>query len=328
VEDEARPMTMPPFREVIKSPEVEDPVNLYFNRPIAYAFVWAVRGTKITPNGVTLLSVIVGAMAGAAFLIGSKEAMIMGGALLWASAILDGADGILARAKNVQSPYGRAIDGLADSAVAVMTVLPAFYHLWVQHQSWFIVALMAPAVFFANVHMAIHDYFKESFLHHTRVGSGGEGEDPDIVAARVEEAKGVSRLAFVAMKIILAPYTARQFKLIRWIDPKADREGLRFCVTPESAELYRTAQVLPMRIWTILSTAPHAYLMAICAMFDRLDIYLYIRVFAMNAVMLLNIPIQRAATEKTAAMMREMGAVIDTKKGPELRLVQNESSSF
>jgi phosphatidylglycerophosphate synthase len=319
---------MPPFRDVIKSPEVEDPVNLFFNRPLAYLFVGAVRRTRITPNGVTLLSVLVGAMAGAAFLVGTKNAMIAGGVFLWASAILDGADGILARANNIQSPYGRAIDGLADSAVAVMTVLPAFYHLWVTHQSWFHVALMIPAVFAANVHMAIHDYFKESFLHHTRAGSGGEGEDPDVVAARVEEAKGVSRLAFVAMKIILAPYTARQFKLIRWIDPKADREGLRFCVTPESADLYRAAQALPMRVWTALSTAPHAYLMAICAMFDRLEVYLFIRVFAMNVVMLLNIPIQRGATEKTAALMREMGAVIDTKKGPELRLVQKESSSF
>lgn len=318
-------MSMPRFRDVIKSPEVEDPVNLYFNRPLAYLFVCAVHRTRITPNGVTLLSVLVGLAAGIAFLVGSKEAMLVGGILLWASAILDGADGILARAKNVQSPFGRAIDGLADSAVAVFTVLPVCYHIWVQHHSWFQVALMLPAIFFANVHFAIHDYFKESFLHYTRVGSGGEGEDPDVVAARVEEAKGVSRLAFVAMKIILAPYTARQFKLIRWIDPKADREGLRFCVTPESAELYRAAQTLPMRIWTILSTAPHGYLMATCAMVDRLEVYLYIRVFLMNAVMFLNIPIQRGATEKTAALMREMGAVREVKKRPELRLVQNDS---
>ena len=37
--------------------------------------------------------------------------MIAAGALLWTAAILDGADGILARAKGQASQFGRALDG-------------------------------------------------------------------------------------------------------------------------------------------------------------------------------------------------------------------------
>ena len=47
--------------------------------------------------------------------------MVWGGALLWISAIMDGADGILARAKNMQSAFGRALDGTADMVVGLST---------------------------------------------------------------------------------------------------------------------------------------------------------------------------------------------------------------
>jgi hypothetical protein len=54
-----------------------------------------------------------------------------------------------------------------------------------------------------------------------------------------------------------------------------------------------------MRLWALISLAPHSYLMAICAMFDRLDVYLYIRVFAMNGIFLLAVAWQRHATRQT-----------------------------
>ena len=55
--------------------------------------------------------------------------MIWGGALLWASAIMDGADGILARARNSQSAFGRALDGAADWIVGLSSVAACLYHL-------------------------------------------------------------------------------------------------------------------------------------------------------------------------------------------------------
>ena len=100
----------PSLRELEKAPEVEDPVNRYVHRPLAYLFARLVAPTRMSPNQVTLLAVIVGLVAGVAFLIGSREAMIFGGVALWISAILDGADGILARARGTASPHGRAID--------------------------------------------------------------------------------------------------------------------------------------------------------------------------------------------------------------------------
>src|SRR6187431_449670 len=93
---------LPPFGQVLKSREVEDPVNLWVHRPLAYAFCRLVYRTSITPNQVTLIAIVLGLLAAACWFEGSPWAMVWGGALLWSSAIMDGADGILARAKNMQ----------------------------------------------------------------------------------------------------------------------------------------------------------------------------------------------------------------------------------
>jgi phosphatidylglycerophosphate synthase len=132
-------------------------VNRYLHRTLAYLFVKSIFRTPITPNMITVFAVMIGFAAGCAFIWGTPTAMFVGGAGLWAAAILDGADGILARAKSLQSEFGRALDGSADALVAVFTVFPAFYHIWVTYHNPYHLALMVPALGLAIVHLAVYD---------------------------------------------------------------------------------------------------------------------------------------------------------------------------
>ncbi|NOY92391.1 MAG: CDP-alcohol phosphatidyltransferase family protein [Deltaproteobacteria bacterium] len=136
---------LPPFSSLLKSRDVEDPINIYVHRPLAYAFVAAIYRTPMTPNMVTFLSICVGFVSGAMFLKGTPTAMVVAGICLWTSAILDGADGFLARAKNLSSPFGRALDGSADMIVAIVTVIPAVIHLWLKHHDPLLIGLSVPS---------------------------------------------------------------------------------------------------------------------------------------------------------------------------------------
>jgi phosphatidylglycerophosphate synthase len=300
---------MPPFRTLLKSREVEDPVNVWVHRPLAYAFAWAVFRTPMTPNAVTFLAMAVGMVAGAMFLWGAPGAMIAGGLLLWTSAILDGADGILARAKNMQSQFGRALDGASDMVVAVCTVLPAFFHIWVTHHDVVQLAAMAPALLLTLAHLYSYDYFKESYLRQTRLDRGGEGDDPGKVAELAEEAKSKGLITLVAVKHILYPYVTAQQKLIDFLDPGAHREGREYHRSEASAAIYRKHNEGPMRLWALISLAPHSYLMSICAMADRLDVYLWVRLFVMNALFAWVVIWQRRATARTNAELAAIGAI-------------------
>ncbi len=300
---------LPPLSSIVKSNDVEDPVNRYVHRTLAYLFVWSIFRTRITPNMITLSTVVIGFVAGCAFIWGTPTAMFVGGVCLWAAAILDGADGILARAKNLQSEFGRALDGSADTLVAVFTVFPAFYHIWVTYHNPYHLILMVPALGLTVMHLAVYDFYKESYLRGTRPGQGGEGHDADEIEETVEAAGNEGPTVRMAMKYILVPHLMRQKAIVSWLTPDAWRLSQLLRSDDRTAEIYKRNNVWPMRLWALVSLAPHSYLMAICAMLNRLDVYLFIRVFLMNGIFLVALIWQRHATSRTIEELAAAGTI-------------------
>jgi phosphatidylglycerophosphate synthase len=300
--------TLPPFETVLKSREVEDPVNLWVHRPLAYAFVALVYRTSITPNQITFMALAVGFIAAVCFLVGTPFAMVLGGALLWTSAILDGADGILARAKRIFSDVGRAIDGVADALVAAVTVAAAFWHVWVQRESPVDVALMPIALGMSVVHVYLYDYYKEAYLQHTNPTWNGQAERVADVQSRLNRliAEKAPWPAIVCTHMHVGLLGAQQ-AVVRRTNPAALRAHLSYPVSERSVAIYRQYNAAPMQLWAAISLAPHSYGMSICAMFDRLDIYLYLRAFLANALFLIVWLWQRSATRRTNAALADAG---------------------
>jgi len=299
---------LPPLASVLKSRDVEDPINLWFNRPLAYAFVALVYRTPITPNQVTLLSTAVGVGAAACWWHGTPSGMLWGGILLWASAILDGADGILARAKQNFSALGRALDGSADLIVAAFMAVGAARHLWMQQHSWAMVALIAPIAVATTIQVHLYDYYKESFLQRTRLDWNGVPERIADVEQRIAalEARQAPWLHRRAMRLYL-DLIVGQTRIVARMDPAASREHLTFRVTSESVAEYRRFNLGPLRLWTALSLAPHSYLFAIFGMLDRLDLYFWLRLVLGNALFVLVILWQRRASARTRAALTAAG---------------------
>lgn len=89
-------------------------VERYINRPLASLIVRAVFKTPVTPNGLTYFSFLVG-LVGAFFISrGTYADFVVGGVLTQLSAIIDCADGQLARAKDICSKFGSYLDLFLD----------------------------------------------------------------------------------------------------------------------------------------------------------------------------------------------------------------------
>lgn len=302
------PPGLPPLRSILKSRDVEDPVNLWFNRPLAYAFVALIYRTPITPNQVTLLSLLVGLVAAGFWVAGSAQAMVWGGILLWTSAILDGADGILARAKHMFSDLGRALDGSADLVVGVATILAASYHLWLKHHSLALLVLVPLAIGGSILHIYLYDYYKESFLMMTRRDWNGVAESIQDVEERYRKLKAERAHPWhVWATKLYVDLIVGQTNVVRRTNPQGARQNLRFTVTERSVAEYRRYNLGPLRVWTAISLAPHTYLMAISSMFDRIDLYLWFRVVGANALFLLALLWQRHASARTLAALEAAG---------------------
>jgi phosphatidylglycerophosphate synthase len=149
--------------------QVEDPLNRFYRYPLARRLVRSLVRTAITPNQVTLVQPIF-ALGAAWLLQRSGHLPLVGAALLLEiRAILDCADGELARAKQMSSPMGHALDGLVDwLCVAILYV-----GLWLRFRAMPDVAagalhlgptaVMVIVLLQAALRSAGADYFKQKY---------------------------------------------------------------------------------------------------------------------------------------------------------------------
>lgn len=100
----------PQFDKILK-------LNKYIYRPLASFIARLVFPTKITPNQITIFSFMWGIAAGLCFLFGKYNWLVIGAICVQFSQILDCADGMLARTKNMCSDYGSFLDLTVDRVV-------------------------------------------------------------------------------------------------------------------------------------------------------------------------------------------------------------------
>jgi phosphatidylglycerophosphate synthase len=100
-------------------------------RPPAAALVLALRHTRVTPNQVTLASLVVCALAGAMLLWSDGYAWVLAAVVVFEiSFILDCADGQLARLRGRASVLGHLLDFLTDEIKAMLLYGCVSVHLW------------------------------------------------------------------------------------------------------------------------------------------------------------------------------------------------------
>src|SRR6185295_878864 len=94
------------YRATLKSLEVEEPIDVWVHRPIAYLLARACFRLPISPDAVTALSIVAGVASAACLVSDFRHHLQVGGLLLFLSAVLDCADGQLARMRGTSSVFG------------------------------------------------------------------------------------------------------------------------------------------------------------------------------------------------------------------------------
>ncbi len=100
------------FRRAAKAQDAF--VATFVHRPLARRLTPVALRLGLTPNQVTVLSVVLGLSAAAAFAAGARWSLVLGALLLQASLVVDCVDGDVARYRRMFSPLGAWLDASTD----------------------------------------------------------------------------------------------------------------------------------------------------------------------------------------------------------------------
>lgn len=133
------------YRASLKAPELEERLDLWIFRPLAFLCAWPLRDSRVRPNHVSLGSMVCGVVAGVLFWRATRGAALLGGLAYLLGNVLDCADGQLARLQGSASPVGYLVDGASDYVGTIAVFVGMAHSLNLQHPAtvnwwWLVVA--------------------------------------------------------------------------------------------------------------------------------------------------------------------------------------------
>jgi phosphatidylglycerophosphate synthase len=301
------------YLKSLKPLEVEEPIDVWVHRPLAYVLAWALSPTPITPNLVTCCSIALGTLGGVWMLCRPATELWLAGLLIFLSAIFDCADGQLARMRQSSSPFGRMLDGLADLAVSIAVVLGSSWIIWhkLAPPAWrglIALLLVALTTVTSSFHTTAFEHYKNVFVRLTHP-TYKDGEDRETALARFQaDLARYSVVERVVWKLYLY-FSRRQFAFLAAFDPYSDLRYSKYPARSETtAAIYRRHAGRLMRLWrTWFGFGSLVFGLALFIGLGVPEYYLLFRLIVLNALFYGYMrPAQRAASERAFAELRQL----------------------
>ncbi len=252
------------YEASLKSIETENVVDRAFYRPIGFRIARMLRGTGITPNMVTVISIFVGAAVGFMFYHDNLVYTICGILLLVFANILDCVDGQLARLTGIKSAIGRILDGFAGD------------------------------IWFASIYVGFalrlsHEYgtYKTLHLYFISKDKGAEFQSLEQVIARHKEMKlGINKTfyflyrGYTLLQVKATPALQRMLQSLHAKYGDDIPENVRIAFRKQSRELMRYIDLLTFNGRTIV--------MFIVVLVGEVWVYFLYEIIVLNIVLLLS----------------------------------------
>ena len=255
-----------------KSNDTESPLDRFFHDPVALVFSRLFIRMGLTPNTVTLLSMVFGVTGGALFVFRDWRLNLIGVVLQIFAAILDCSDGQVARLTKQTSRLGRVLDGVVDTVNFAAVYLALGFRMmgepipfaggrlwgvWI----WPVVVLAAAVCHAGQCRLA--DYYRIVHLQFLEPeGLASFARATDVRA----EAESPDTPAYEALFLrSYALYTAQQERAtprLQRLLAAARHSGL----SPEAADAYRTESRKIVQITNLLTFNLRAYTLYILLM--------------------------------------------------------------
>lgn len=276
------------FESTLKSADTEELIDIYFYRPIGYSFALFFRSVGITPNPVTIASIVIGMVAGYLFYFEDLRINIVGIILLMLANSLDSADGQLARMTNNKSRLGRVLDGLAGSFWFVVIHVALCIRL--QNQGWsawiWVLGVLSGLSHMIQAQQA--DYYRNIHLYFIKGKGDSEfdtSKDLNEQYSKISWSKNFGQKLFLGFyrnytkqQEVLSPNLQKLMNLIK--------ERYNYVLPEWLATEFRMMNKPLMKFTNIIQFNTRAIFLFICLFINKLWLYFLFDMFVLNGIML------------------------------------------
>ncbi len=256
------------FKNSLKDLAVEETVDLFIFRPIAFAIVKTIYRLPVTPNQLSVLSMLAGITSGVFFALGDRNSFIYAGLFYALAHILDCCDGMVARLKKNGTVLGRIIDGWTDYITAIAVYIGLLIGL---HNGSFQLPvsspwlLMVPAAVSLAVHCMVVDFYRHEFLAHALGKANPIQMDREIFSKRMAQLRKEKRNYF---EILLISFYLAYTK----IQLKENNGGKKY-----SGEKYYKSNKSLLLLWNWIGASTHIFVLIVAALlYEPLIFFIYI----------------------------------------------------
>ena len=279
------------FKDSLKNYESEEYADLFIFRPLGHLVVKVVYHTKLTPNQISLLSVLSSMTAGILYAVGTKASWIAAACFYFFYCVLDCVDGQIARLKGTGTKTGRIVDGVADYAahfvlyigliVAMIRMkasfpLPFFPETNISGWVWILAA-----AFTVMSHAMLLDHHRNLFIAASKGRNDWEEDEIDIFTAEYDRLKKAGTGLFE--RAIIRAYLSYT-KMFLFFQSKSSEEKKQKKIKEavyEPADYYRKNK-LSVRLWGLIGGSTNILIFAVMSAIFEMQAYLWFTVFATN----------------------------------------------
>ncbi len=242
------------YWQSLKSLDVEEPIDVYVHRPLAYLLARALLPTPVSPNLVTIASMVIG-VYGAYLIVADTPHHFQWAALCaFLSTVFDCADGQLARLRKTSSVIGRMLDGSADVVVSGSILAAGGYYLFEKYGAiapglgWAAVLFTVVAGVATSIQTTLFDHYKTVFMK-LAVPGFKEAESYPEARRRYEAQTSFTPVTRVAWLLYLQ-FVGNQSRTVRKFDPHTVTEfSILGDYDPARAQIYREHVAPVMKTW-------------------------------------------------------------------------------
>jgi phosphatidylglycerophosphate synthase len=278
------------YKASLKDTSVEEAVDLYLFRPIAFVLVKMIYRFPITPNQISLLSIFAGIAAGIFFAYGDKKSFLYAGLLYALAHILDCMDGMIARLKKNGTLIGRIIDGWADYVTS--TAIYVGLLIGINRSSFELPAppllLLVIAGFSLALNAMVVDYYRHEFMAHALGKTNTVRDDLKLFSDELDRLK--KKKGKYLEKLMIAVFLG-----YTKIQVKNGVEKIKY-----SQEQYYKSNRPLLFMWNWIGLTTHIFVLILAAFLYDPMIFFYYNIAVANVWMLIVGVIQIRTNKKIA----------------------------